>query len=73
MTASPSTRSRRSSSAEPARRPWWRSGWMWLVVSIPAATLAAAIATTIVAVRAADPPVTPAAGERPVHIRQANE
>jgi len=46
---------------------------MWLVVSIPVITLAAAITTTVVAVRSADPPVAATSGERPVHIRQANE
>lgn len=75
MTALPSTPPRPLSSAEVAcrPRPWWRSAWMWLVVAIPAVTLAAAIATTVVAVRAADPPVAASPGERPAHIRQANE
>ncbi|WP_256445142.1 hypothetical protein [Verticiella alkaliphila] len=42
-------------------------------MSIPVITLAAAITTTVVAVRSADPPVAATSGERPVHIRQANE
>lgn len=74
MTDSSSTRHRPSSCADAAaRRSWWRSGWMWLVVGIPGVTLVAAIVTTVMAVRLADPPVAPRHGERPVHVRQANE
>lgn len=81
----PSTRSeqhRRSSSAEtdtaaqsnpPRRLPWWRSGWMWVVIGIPAVTLAAAIVTTLIAFDHPDPAVEIAPGERPAHVRHALE
>lgn len=46
---------------------------MWVVISIPAVTLAAAIVTTLIAFDNPDPPVEAAPGERPVHVRQASE
>lgn len=69
-----SSSAERKAAADKQRRlPWWRSGWMWVVIGIPALTLVAAIVTTMIAMDNPDPPVEPVPGERPVHIRQANE
>jgi len=53
--------------------PWWRIGWMWLVVGIPALTVVAAIATITLAVVTGDPSVRTPGDQPPVHLRQANE
>lgn len=53
--------------------PWWRIGWMWLVVGIPAITVVAAIATITLAVATGDPSVRTPGDQPPVHLRQANE
>ena len=37
--------------------PWWKYGHMWLVLGGPAVVVVAAIATTVIAVRGADPVV----------------
>lgn len=78
MTSTRSPQPRRSTSADrnaagERRIPWWRSGWMWVVIGIPAVTLVAAIVTTLIALDNPDPQVEIAPGERPVHIRHANE
>lgn len=80
MSPSRSPQTHRSSFAErqaadrnKRRLPWWRSGWMWVVIGIPAVTLVAAIVTTLIALDNPDPQVEIAPGERPVHIRHANE
>lgn len=51
--------------------PWWRVGWMWLVVGIPAVTVIAAITTTVLALQVPDPPIATNPGAEPVHLRQA--
>lgn len=77
MAASRSKRPHPSSS--PAERdaprkgvPWWKSGWMWLVVAVPAVTLAAAIATTMLALGSPDNDAELQEGYTPAHRRQAN-
>ena len=42
---------------EPRSGPWWKYGHMWLVLGGPAVVVVAAIATTVIAVRGADPVV----------------
>lgn len=37
--------------------PWWKYGHMWLVLGGPAIVVVAAIVTTVIAVRGADPVV----------------
>ncbi|HEY8359494.1 MAG TPA: FixH family protein [Ramlibacter sp.] len=62
----------------PVSRPWWRHGYVWLVISGPAVVAVAAVITTWLAVSGADPVVDAdyyrrgieinkrlAAGERP--------
>ncbi len=51
--------------------PWWRVGWMWLVVGIPAVTVMAVIATTVLALQVPDPVISTQPGAEPVHVRQA--
>lgn len=77
MTEPRSKRPRPSSSPANATAPrkgapWWKSGWMWLVVAVPAVTLAAAIATTMLALGSPDAGVEPQEGYTPAHLRQAN-
>ena len=38
-------------------QPWWRFPIVWLVVGGPALVVVAAVATTVIAVRGADPEV----------------
>ncbi len=40
---------------EPPSKPWWRHGYVWLVVSGPAAVVVAGIATFVIAVQTHDP------------------
>lgn len=40
---------------DPADKPWWRHGMVWLVISGPAVVVVAAIVTAVIAVRGADP------------------
>ena len=44
------------------RQPWWRVPMVWLVVAGPAAVVVAGVATTVLAVRGADP-VLPAGAQ----------
>jgi hypothetical protein len=37
--------------------PWWRHGHVWLLIAGPLAVVVAGIATTVIAVRSADPVV----------------
>ncbi len=37
--------------------PWWRHGMMWLVLGGPAVVVVAAVITTVIAIRGADPVV----------------
>lgn len=48
-------------------RPWWREPMMWLVVGGPALVVVAGLATAVIALRGADPPLDTRAGaaERP--------
>lgn len=39
--------------------PWWRVGMMWLVIGGPLAVVVAGVATVVIAVRGADPVLTP--------------
>ena len=41
---------------EPSR-PWWRHGYVWLVIAGPAAVVIAGTATAVIAARGADPVV----------------
>ena len=37
--------------------PWWHTGFVWLVVGLPASAVVAATASGIIAIRGADPVV----------------
>lgn len=37
--------------------PWWKHGHVWLLIAGPVAVILAGIATTVIAVRSADPVV----------------
>lgn len=41
------------------RAPWWRVGMMWLVIGGPLAVVVAGVVTAVIAVRGADPVLTP--------------
>lgn len=44
-------------SSIPAPRPWWRYGYVWLVIAGPAAVIVAGLVTTWIAVKDPDPVV----------------
>ena len=46
--------------ASESQQPWWRYRMLWLVVGGPLAVVVASIATAVVAIRGADPVLTPA-------------
>jgi hypothetical protein len=51
----------------PVDEPWYRNGWVWLVIGIPAATVAGCLVTIWLAVTNPDERVrepAPAASER---------
>ncbi|MBQ0934788.1 hypothetical protein KAK11_05550 [Ideonella paludis] len=51
-----------------SQQPWWRYRMVWLVIGGPLAVVIASIATAVVAIRGADPVLTPAemaAGSKP--------
>lgn len=50
--------------------PWWKYGHMWLVLGGPAVVVVAAIITTVIAVRGADPVVDPDYYQKGVNINQ---
>ena len=43
--------------AMPPPRPWWRFGYVWLLISGPAAVVVAGFVTAWIAVKGADPVV----------------
>jgi hypothetical protein len=47
------------------RLPWWRVPMVWLVIAGPAVVVLAGIATTVIAVRGADPDVRVSARAQP--------
>lgn len=46
--------------ASESQQPWWRYRMVWLVVGGPLIVVVASIATAVVAIRGADPVLTPA-------------
>ena len=46
-----------ANATQPAPRPWWRYGMVWMVVSGPLVVVIAGIATAVIAYRGADPVV----------------
>lgn len=45
---------------QPAAEPWWRVGMVWLVIGGPLTVVVAGVTTAIIAIRGADPVLTPA-------------
>lgn len=43
----------------PSCDPWWRVGMMWFVIGGPIAVVVAGVVTAVIAVRGADPVLTP--------------
>jgi hypothetical protein len=56
------------SPATPA--PWWKYGFVWLVIAGPAAVIVASAVTAWIAVRTADPLVAPDAYRRGLEINK---
>ncbi len=54
----------------PAARPWYRHGYVWLLISGPAAVVVAGVITTVIAASGADPLVTRDYYRRGVEINQ---
>jgi len=54
--------------ASPA--PWWRHGFVWLVISGPAVVVVAGIVTMVIAARGADPLVAKDYYRRGIEINQ---
>lgn len=52
---------------EGAATPWWRHGFMWLVVGGPLAVIVAGTVTAVIAIKGADPVV-----ETPASARHAS-
>lgn len=44
-----------SKNIQPESGPWWKHGFVWLLIAGPAAVVAAGFATLVVAMRAPDP------------------
>jgi len=53
-----------------APAPWWRHGFVWLLLAGPAAVVVAGIATIWIAVRGADPVVAPDYYRRGIEINK---
>ena len=51
-------------------RPWWKFGFVWLIVSGPAIVVVAGIATVVIAVRQPDPVVAPDYYRRGIEINK---
>lgn len=43
--------------ATPQAQPWWKHGFVWMILGGPAAVIVAGIATLVIAVRTPDPVV----------------
>jgi hypothetical protein len=54
---------------EPA--PWWKHGYVWLVIAGPAAVVVAGFVTALIAVRGADPVVEADYYRRGIEINKA--
>ncbi|MDB5861296.1 MAG: hypothetical protein JWQ76_4985 [Ramlibacter sp.] len=50
--------------------PWWRHGYLWLVISGPAVVVVAGLATAVIAVHGADPVVASDYYRRGIEINQ---
>lgn len=50
--------------------PWWRHGYVWLLIAGPAAIVLAGIATIVIAVRSPDPVVAEDYYRRGVEINK---
>lgn len=68
----PSSSTDPTDQSDPPPGPWWRNGWLWVVIGSLVLTLAAAVATTLIAMQSPDEQVEIAPGERPAHAREAN-
>jgi hypothetical protein len=42
----------------PETTPWWRNGYVWLILSGPAVVVVAAIITAVIAIRGQDPVIS---------------
>ena len=56
---------------DPASQPWWRHGYVWLVLSGPAVVVVAGIATAVIAMRTHDPLVAEDYYRRGIEINKA--
>jgi hypothetical protein len=50
--------------------PWWKHGHVWLLIAGPVAVILAGIATTVIAVRSADPVVAADYYKRGIEINK---
>lgn len=50
--------------------PWWKHGYVWMVLGGPAAVVVAGIATLVIAVRQPDPVVAPDYYRRGIEINK---
>ena len=55
---------------KPAAKPWWRHGFVWMVVGGPAVVVVASVVTAVIAARGADPVVDADYYRRGVEINQ---
>lgn len=51
-------------------KPWWRHGYVWLILSGPAVVVVASIVTMVIAARGADPLVASDYYRRGIEINQ---
>jgi len=56
--------------ATPPSRPWWRYGFVWLVISGPAVVVVAALVTAWIAISHPDPVLAEDYYQRGVEINQ---
>jgi uncharacterized protein len=52
--------------------PWWKFGYVWLVIAGPAAVVVAALATAWIAVRNPDPVLAQDHHSRPAEVRKSS-
>lgn len=48
--------------------PWYRNGWVWLIIAIPAATVAGCLLTIYIALANPDEIVKDPASEQPAKV-----